>query len=159
MLVTHRCLLAMKMVSSNHTLTLKIHEESQGLLANSIAWPVGIHTSTSCPSSITFADKHCSSFRYRFDMCNFWRTYDTASKKHARHTTPPMIILHYYCSWTLPLHGKLPGYPIFLDFLEIKRMCTTVYQAFLLAPPPSWNRNAWEWGYCWKGQLTTAIIH
>ena len=37
-----------------------------------------------------------------------------------------------YCGWrnstnvTSPLHEKLPGYPIFRDFSEIKRMHTTV---------------------------------
>ena len=124
-----RCLLDTMMVSSNHTFTLKIHEERQSLVANTTAWLVGSHTNTSCPSNITFADKHCSSFKYLCDMCNFWRTYDTASENtdyYARHNTHAMMILHYYCGWTSPLHKKLPGYSIFQDLSEIKHMRTTV---------------------------------
>ena len=129
------CLLDTTMVSRNNTITLKIHEERQSLLANTIAWPVGGHTNTYCPSNIAFIDKLCSSFRYLCDMCNFWRTYDTASQKTmhyfcCRHNMHVMI-WWYMCAklllrLTSPLHEKLPGYPIFRKFSEIKRMPTTV---------------------------------
>ena len=69
------CLLDMTMVSSNHTIKLKIDEERQRLVANTnVLLPgllVDMHMNTSCPSNIAFIDKRCSSFRYLSDMCNF----------------------------------------------------------------------------------------
>ena len=53
------------------------------------------------------------------------------------------MILNYYCGWrnstifTSPLHGKLPGYPIFRDFSEIKRMRTTVCTHPVRKPNPA----------------------
>ena len=38
-----RCLLNTTIVSSNHTITLKIHEERQSLVAIIFVWPVGSH--------------------------------------------------------------------------------------------------------------------
>ena len=75
-----RCLLDTTMGSNNHTITLKIHEERQSLVADTLTWPVGNHTNTSCPWNIAFIDKRCCSFRYVCDMCNSWRAYNTASK-------------------------------------------------------------------------------
>ena len=113
-----RCLLNMMMVSSNHTISLKIHVERRSLVTNTFAWPVGSHTNTSCLSNIAFMNKRSSSFRDICDICNFWRAYDTASEKQWTTTHNTCTTWHDNNStiFTSPLHGKLPGYPIFWDF-------------------------------------------
>ena len=65
-----RCLLNTTVVSTNHTITLKLHEERQSLLENTLARAVGNHTNTSCPGNITFIDKR------------FCSLYGTAPEKH-----------------------------------------------------------------------------
>ena len=107
----------------------KIHEERQILVRRRL--PVGSHTNTSCPSNIAFIDKRCSSFRDICDICNFWRACDTASEKDGLLDTTlrphaVMILSYITAVVTSPLHERLPRYPIFRDFSEIKRMRTTV---------------------------------
>ena len=47
--------------------------------------------------------------------------------KNVRHSFGEtwITMLAYYCSWTSPLHGKLPGYRVFQDFSKLNT-CTTV---------------------------------
>ena len=94
-----RCLLNTTTVSSNHTITLKIHEEKQSLvnLANTIS-----HTNMPCPSNnyIAFTDSSalpldiyatCATSEER--MTQLWKN----MVYYARHNMHAMVILHYYC--------------------------------------------------------------
>ena len=77
------------------------------------------------------------------------------------------MILSYYCSWrnsiilTSPLHRKLPGYASFWNFAQIKHMHAhdSVYQPFLLAPPPNWNWNAWDEVTAWAAPFYFHFMH
>ena len=109
------------------------------MVANTLIWPVGSHTNTSSPSNIAFIDKRSSSFRYVTSatseqrITQLWKNMDYYIVLLATTLVPhAMMILNYYCGrrnstiFTSPLHIKLPGYPIFWLFLEIKAMHKTV---------------------------------
>ena len=111
-----RCLLNTTMVSNNHTITLKIHEERQSLLANTLAWPVGSHKNTSCLWNITSIDNRCCS------------SYGTALEKHGL-LDNPRTTCHNDTTLYCGLHHcytEITKISNIWDFSEIKCMRTTV---------------------------------
>ena len=124
---------SMTMVSSNHTITLKIYEERQSLVANTIGWPVGSHTNMSCPSNIVIIDKSCSSLDIYATsatseerMTQVQKTMDYYNTLTACHDDTKLLWLKEFHDFYVTITWKLTGYPIIQDLLEIKRMHTTL---------------------------------